>query len=447
MDKVLIVDDDSDLREIVRDVLQEEGFDALDAPDGMSAIKLFKAQTPDAALVDLIMPQMDGIETMRELKRIDSSVPVIILTGHGDIRKAVESIKSGAYDFAEKPPDFKRLVITLKRATERRNLELQMTRTSAALESSLEHQFGKSGAMKKVIAQIKQIAPTDFSVIIQGETGTGKSFVAEAIHNMSSRCDEPFVCVDIGLIPDLLVESELFGYKKGAFTGADRDKKGYFETADHGTIFMDELENMSAHVQGKLLSFIERKNIYPLGCTVPVNMDLRIVAATNKDIGMRVKKQTFREDLFYRLGEFIVTLPPLRERGEDIPFFAKKFAFEAAKELSRQIREITDGALGRLRAHQWPGNLRELKNVMRRAVLMSEDDIIRESSINFPSGGHPVENHSSSYLSLKDSVKELEKKLIGQAMEASGGNKTRAAEMLGISYKNLFDKLKEYGIK
>jgi len=447
MNKVLIADDDSDLREIVRDVLQEEGFHVLEAPDGMSAIELFKAETPDAVLIDLKMPRMDGIETMRELKKIDGGVPVIILSGHGDIRKAVEAIKSGAYDFAEKPPDFKRLVITLKRATERRDLELQMNRTSAALESSLENQFGKSRAMKKVIAQIKQIAPTDFSVIIQGETGTGKSFVAEAIHNMSKRFDDPFVCVDIGLIPDLLVESELFGYKKGAFTGADRDKKGYFETADHGTIFMDELENMSAHVQGKLLSFIEKKKIYPLGCTVPIDMDLRIIAATNKDIGMRVKKQEFREDLFYRLGEFIMPLPPLRERAEDIPFFARKFAFEAAKELSRQIRGITDGALGRLKTHPWPGNLRELKNVMRRAVLLSEDDIIRESSISFPSGGLSVDNDSCSFLSLKDSMKDLEKKLISQAMEASGGNKTRAAETLGISYKNLFDKLKEYGIK
>jgi DNA-binding NtrC family response regulator len=447
MNKVLIADDDSDLRGIVRDVLQEEGFLPLEASDGMSAIKVFKTDTPDAVLVDLKMPGMDGIETMRELKKIDEGVPVIILTGYGDIRKAVEAIKGGAYDFAEKPPDFKRLVITLRRATERRDLELRMSRTSAALESSLEHQFGKSAAIKKVIAQIKQIAPTDFSVIIQGETGTGKSFVAESIHNMSKRFDNPFVCVDIGLIPDLLVESELFGYKKGAFTGADRDKKGYFETADHGTIFMDELENMSIHVQGKLLSFIEKKKIYPLGCTIPTDMELRIIAATNKDIGMRVKKQEFREDLFYRLGEFIITLPPLRERDEDIPFFARKFVFDAAKELNKQIREITDGALALLKTHPWPGNLRELKNVMRRAVLLAEDDIISEGGINFPAGGLSEDRPAGSSLSLKESVKDLEKRLIRQAMEVSAGNKTRAAETLGISYKNLFDKLKEYDIR
>lgn len=447
MSKVLIADDDSDLRGIVRDVLREEGFLTMEADDGVSAVELFKKEIPDVALVDLKMPHMDGIETMREFQKIDDGVPVIILTGYGDIQKAVEAIKGGAYDFAEKPPDFKRLVITLRRATERRELALQMGRTSAALELSLEQQFGKSPAMKNVIAQIKQVAPTDFSVIIQGETGTGKSFVAEAVHNMSRRSDRPFVCVDIGLIPDLLVESELFGYKKGAFTGADRDKKGYFETADHGSIFMDELENMSAHVQGKLLSFIEKKKIYPLGSTVPVDMNVRIIAATNKDIGMRVKKQEFREDLFYRLGEFIITLPPLRERAEDIPFFARKFAFNTAKELNKQIREITDGALALLKTHTWPGNLRELKNVMRRSVLLAEDDIIGEGSVSFPSHGVFEDEHAASFLSLKESVKELEKKLIRKAMDTSAGNKTRAAEMLGISYKNLFDKLKEYNIK
>lgn len=447
MNKVLITDDDADLRGIVREVLKEEGFEPIEAADGTSAIEAFRVETPDAVLIDLKMPGIDGIQTMNELKKIDDGVPVIILTGHGDIRKAVEAIKGGAYDFAEKPPDFKRLIITLRRATERRDLQLRMNRTSAALESSLEHQFGKSPSMKKVIAQIKQIAPTDFSVIIQGETGTGKSFVAESIHNMSKRFDKPFVCVDIGLIPDLLVESELFGHKKGAFTGADRDKRGYFETADKGTMFMDELENMSAHIQGKLLSFIEKKKIYPLGGTVPVDMDLRIIAATNKDIGVKVRKKEFREDLFYRLGEFIITLPPLRERIEDIPFFARKFVFEAANELSKQMREITDGALAFLKTHPWPGNLRELKNVIRRAVLLAEDDVIRENVINFPADGLTRDNLSNSFPSLKESVKDLERKLIRQAMEVSAGNKTRAAEMLGISYKNLFDKLKEYEIK
>jgi DNA-binding NtrC family response regulator len=444
MNRVLIVDDDRDLRGIVRDVLQEEGFLPLEAEDGLSAIELFRTERPDAALIDLKMPNMDGIGTMKELKKIDAGVPVIILTGYGDIQKAVEAIRGGAYDFAEKPPDFKRLVVTLKRATERRELELQMNRTSAALDSSLEHQFGKSPAMKKVIEQVKQIAPTDFSVIIQGETGTGKSFVAESIHNMSKRFDKTFVCVDIGLIPDLLVESELFGYKKGAFTGADRDKKGYFETADHGTIFLDELENMSAHVQGKLLSFIEKKTIYPLGSTVPVDADLRIIGATNKDLVMRVKKQEFREDLYYRLGEFIITLPPLRDRADDIPFFARKFAFEAANELNRQIRGLTDGALTELKTYPWPGNLRELKNVMRRAVLMTREDVINEGSINFPVGGISGTRQTNSFLSLKEAVKDLEKKLIRQAMETTAGNKTKAAEILGISYKNLFDKLKEY---
>ena len=447
MNKVLIADDDNDLREIVRDVLHEEGFLTMEADDGTSAVELFKKEVPDAALVDLKMPNMDGIEAMREFQKIDDRVPVIILSGHGDIQKAVEAIKGGAYDFAEKPPDFKRLIITLRRATERRELQLQMSRASEALKSSLEQQFGKSIAIRTVIEQMKQVAPTDLSVIIQGETGTGKSFVAESIHSMSKRSGRPFVCVDIGLIPDLLVESELFGHKKGAFTGADRDKKGYLETADGGSIFMDELENMSPHVQGKLLSFIEKKNVYPLGSTTAVDMDVRVIAATNKDIAMRVKKQEFREDLFYRLGEFIITMPPLRERTEDIPFFARKFAFDAAKEMNRQIREITEAGLALLKMYAWPGNLRELKNVMRRAVLLSQDDVIGEGSIDFPSERSDAEIQADLSMSLKESVKDLEKKLIRRAMEASAGNKTRAAEMLGVSYKSLFDKLKEYNIK
>ena len=446
MDKVMIVDDDKDLRSIVRDVLNDEGFVTAEAADGVEAIKIFRKERPDVVLLDLNMPLMKGMDTMRELIKTDKSVPIIILTGYGDFPTAVDAIKAGAYDFTVKPPDFDKLILTLRRAIEKRALEIEAEMANNALESSLEHMLGRSKSMKAILTQIKQVAQTDFSVIIQGETGTGKSFVASAIQNTSRRAGKPFVSVDIGLIPDLLVESELFGYRKGAFTGADRDKAGYLETAHHGTIFIDELENMSAHVQGKLLTFIEKKVIYPLGSTAPVNVDARIIAATNKDLWECVKKKDFREDLFYRLGEFTISLPPLRERTEDIPLFAKKFIFEAAVELNKQIRGIEDEAITLLMTYPWPGNLRELKNKMRTAALFTEGDTITRECVKRIIKERATDSCMTSSLSFKEAMRELEKKMISEALQKTGGNKTKAAEVLDMSYKNLFDKIKEYDI-
>lgn len=443
--KILIVDDEGDLRGVVRDALEDEGFHCTESSDGLKAIKSFRSDIPDAVLIDLNMPYLNGIETMKEMHKIDRGVPMIMLTAFGDIPTAVAAIKAGAYDFMTKPPDFDRLIITLRRAVERRQLEKEVQRVNSEAESSLEHLLGRSRPIKEVIAQIRQVAGTDFSVIIQGETGTGKSVVASAIQDMSRRAAGPFVSVDIGLIPDQLVESELFGYRKGAFTGAERDKGGYFEAGHGGTIFLDELENMSSHVQAKLLSVIERKKVYPLGATAPVDIDVRIIAATNKDIRASVKKKEFREDLFYRLGEFIISLPPLRDRVEDIPFFCRKFVFEASRELGKQIREVTGGALADLVRHAWPGNLRELKNVMRRAVLAADGDVIDESCVGLLLQGRQDEDQARP-VSLREAIKQLERRMISEAMIKTGGNKTKAAELLDMSYKSLFDKIKEYQI-
>lgn len=443
--KVLIVDDDKNLRSVVRDVLSDEGFSVAEAPDGVSALKIFKKDLPDAVLLDLNMPHMGGLETLQELKKINSHVPVIILTAYSDIPTVVEAVKRGAYDFTVKPPDFDRLIITAKRAVERRDLEMEVRRATTALELSLEQVFGRSDAMKTVINQIRQVAQTEFSVIIQGETGTGKSFVANTIHNMSRRADKSFVRVDIGLIPDTLVESELFGYRKGAFTGAEKNKIGYFETAGCGTIFIDELENMSPYVQSKLLSVIERKKVYPLGSTESVAVDVRVIAATNKDIQRSMRAGDFREDLFYRLGEFIINLPPLRQRAEDIPFFAQKFLLDACTELNKQIKGMHDSAVELLLQHTWPGNIRELKNVIRRAVLSAESDVIQQEHIELLIKNHHTEVPASP-LSLKDEIRMLEKRRIREALAKTGGNKTKAAELLRISYTNICEKIKEYGI-
>ena len=444
--KVLIIDDDNDVRSILRDVLSGEGFLISEAADGVGGVRAFSDGLPHAVLLDLNMPLMNGIDTLTEIKQINPSVPVIMLTAYGDIPTAVEAMRLGAYDFTTKPPEFDRLILLLKRAVEHYTLELKAESANTALALSLESLLGKSSAIKKVIDFINHAAQTDLSVIIQGETGTGKTFVAEALHNLSKRANKPFVRVDIGLIPDSLIESELFGYKKGAFTGANGSKTGFFEAADGGTIFIDEVENMSAVTQSKLLTVIERKEIYPIGSTSPAGIDIRIIAATNSDIRTSTVKKEFREDLFYRLAEFTITIPPLRERAEDIPFFAKKFLLEACGDMKKQIRGISDKALVFLEGYSWPGNLRELKNVMKRAVLFSGSDMI-EKDVLEPLIAASDNASGSTFMCLKDEIRELEKKKIAEAMLKTEGVKTKAAELLQISYKSFCEKLKEYKIE
>jgi two-component system NtrC family response regulator len=442
---VLIIDDEDDLRFILRDVLSGEGFSISEAANGLIGIESFRQESPHAVLLDLNMPQMNGIDTLTALKQINPKVPVIILTAHGDIPTAVEVMRLGAYDFITKPPDFDRLLLLMKRAVEYYQLEIKANAADAALKSSLENLLGKSSAMKKVIELINYVAQTDVSVVIQGETGTGKTFVAEALHNLSNRAENPFVRVDIGLIPDSLIESELFGYRKGAFTSAAVNKTGFFEAANRGSIFIDEIENMSAATQSKLLTVIERKEIYPIGSTSPTSIDIRIIAATNKDIRESVKKKEFREDLFYRIGEFIITIPPLRERSEDIPFFAQKFLMEACSELKKQIKGFSEDALSFLTGYSWPGNLREMKNAMRRSVLLTGSDIINQDILQ-SLVNDTCNTPDSTFMSLKYEIRELEKKKISEAILKTEGNKTKAAEILQISYKSFCDKLKEYKI-
>ena len=444
--KILIIDDDNDLRSVLKDVLSDEGFSVSEASDGNSGIHVFSNDSPHAVLLDLNMPHMNGIDTLSKLKQINPKVPVIILTAYGDIPTAVEAMRLGAYDFTIKPPEFDRLILLIKRAIELYRLETDMEIVRNTLELSCENLLGRSSAMKKAIELIKHAARTDLSVIIQGETGTGKSYVAEALHNLSKRAGKPFVRVDIGLIPDSLVESELFGYRKGAFTNASGSKTGFFEAAHSGTIFIDEIENMSPVTQSKLLTVIERKEVYPIGSVSPVNVDIRIIGATNRDIRQSITRKEFREDLFYRLGEFIITIPPLRERPEDVSFFAHKFLLDACAEMKKQIRGIDEDALTFLTEHSWPGNLRELKNVIRRAVLFSSDDTVGKNTLESLIS-ETFSTPDTTFMSLKNEIRELEKKRITEAIAKTEGNKTKAAELLQISYKSFCEKLKEYKIE
>jgi DNA-binding NtrC family response regulator len=443
--KVLIIDDDTDLRSILSDVLSDEGFSISEASDGPAGLKALASELPDAVLLDLNMPGMNGIDTLSAIRKINSGIPVIILTGYGDIPTAVEVIKLGAYDFSTKPPDFERLILSLRRAIEFGRLGKKMECANSALELSLESMLGRSSATKNVIEHINFAAQTDLSVIIQGETGTGKSFVAEALHNLSTRASRPFVRVDIGLIPDSLVESELFGHRKGAFTSAQTSKMGFFEAAHTGTIFIDEIENMSPIVQSKLLTVLERKEIYPIGSTAPVSIDIRIIAATNTNIKQSIAKKELREDLFYRLGEFTITIPPLRERVADVPFFAQKFLLQACAEMKKQVRGISEEALSLLEHHYWPGNLRELKNVIKRAVLFSRSNLIERKTLESLLDERE-DSSENVFTSLREEIRDLEKKRISEALIKKAGNKTKAAEMLQISYKSFCEKIKEYKI-
>ncbi|MEW6068734.1 MAG: sigma-54 dependent transcriptional regulator [Nitrospirota bacterium] len=344
MDKILVVDDEDNIRDVLHNILTFNGFASLEAPDAKLALEIYRKATPSAILLDLRLPDMNGIEAMKEFKKIDPDVPVIIVTAYGDIPSAVEAIKHGAYDFITKPIYFEGLITTIKKAVEKFNLEKKVKELNKAFHTSLEFTLGNSAAIKKIIGQLHQIATSDYNIIIQGETGTGKTFLANIIHNLSKRSDSPFVKISIGSIPETLIESELFGYEKGAFTGANKIKKGYFEIANGGTLFWDDLNNASPFVQAKLLSVIEDKKVYHIGSTNPLKLDIRIISATNTDLKKDIKEGKFREDLFFRLGEFIIDLPPLRERREDIVFFSKKFLLDTCIELKKQNCSIQDEA-------------------------------------------------------------------------------------------------------
>jgi len=450
MKKVLVIDDEKALRTRLSELLKKDGFGVLEASSGKEGLDLFKKRRPDAVLLDYRMPGMDLIETLGALRETDPDVPVIIVTEHEDVHLAVEAIKAGAYDFITRPAGTDALLMTIKRGIEKLELERKVRKLNTAVGGSIEYIFGKSGPVRKVIREITRVASSDFSVIIQGETGTGKSIVAEVIHNMSTRADETFIRVDLGAIPETLVESELFGYEKGAFTGADKSRKGYFLAANKGTIFIDELENSSSAVQSKLLGVAEQRQVYPVGGVKPLAVDVRIISATNTDLRDLVGRKKFREDLFFRLGEFMIKLPPLRERIEDIAFLAQRFCREACSELHKPAARLLDSTIDLLSHHPWPGNVRELKNVIRRAVLLSNSTSIAPENIDFLSTGSPGEVPSGPILPLKDissmAIRYAEKTAIARALEISGGNKTTTASMLKVDYKTLLTKIKLYHI-
>ena len=445
-DPILIVDDDRKMRVIMKTLIESSGWTTIEACDGVQALEMYAKERPSVVLLDMLMPKMDGLETLRALKSLDSDLPVIIITAHADVSDAVNAIKIGAYDFIVKPPDLDTLTNIIRRAIEKSKLSRSFRVLDAAIDNSLESLLGSSSGMKKVIEQIRQVAFTDFSIIIQGETGTGKTTVARMLHNMSKRSLNPFVSVDVGNMPEALIESELFGHEKGSYTGAIDKQKGFFEVAAGGTILIDDFQNVPLYTQSKLLRTVEDKKIFPIGARQPVEIDVRIIVATNVDARKAMQENKLKSDLFFRLCEFTIDIPPLRERIDDIPYLSRNFMLEVAAELNKPMREISGEAIGRLKRYAWPGNVRELKNVMRRAVLIAESDVITAAHLEFLIGGgygskiySPLLQRELPTLNLR----ELEQIAIKRALELTSGNKTEAASFLQIDYSTLHRKLKQ----
>ena len=455
MIKILVVDDEAEIRSLLAAVLQNKGYEVVTAEDGAAALQAVPRERPAVILMDLSMPRMNGMDALPEIKRLDAEVPVIICTAHADLATAVRAMKLGAYDYLTKPFDVELLILTLERAVERHRLHSRIEELKwQGQGSSLAERMGGSPAIAQVIQQVAQVAESNFTVLVQGETGTGKELVARGIHQQSPRRPAPFVAVDCGAIPETLVESELFGHERGAFTGAQARREGHFQLAKGGTLFLDEIGNVPLATQAKLLRALEQREVNPLGATRAVAVDTRIIAATNSELEESVKAGRFRADLYYRLSEFTIALPPLRSRREDIRHLSQRFLDEVSMELRRPVRRIADEAMQVLLHHDWPGNVRELRNVVRKAALLATDVVTPEHipalSASAPAPSRAAAEPLGEDLSLRE-VAELaagqaEREVIRHALESTKGNKSQAARLLRTDYTTLHAKMKRYGI-
>ena len=459
--RILIVDDEKDLCDILFRMLKRNGFRPIVANDGQKALEMIQLGMPEIVLLDVMMPGMDGMEVLRRAKKLNPRLPVMMFTAYGGIDGAVQAIKEGADDYLSKPVDHSELVDKLKRVLSNRLPVKHQTaapdRAGHATIAKLHEMMGPSDAISQVIAEIALVAPSNFSVVIQGETGTGKELVAGALHQASLRASAPLIPVDCGAIPETLFESELFGYEKGAFTGAIGEKPGKFELAQGGTLFLDEIRNMPLGSQIKILRAIQEKNFFRIGGRKPVSVDVRLLVATNQELNAAVRSGIFSRDLFYRLSEFTIFIPPLRDRKQDIEHLANRFLQATNSELNKQVQGFTEPALQLLLNNNWPGNVRQLRSAVRSAVLRADDCIKPEHLIleDSPAAGQtsPSENTESALdgTSLKELVRrktvEVERQALTEALKKTGGNKAKAARLLQIDYTTMHAKLKQYGIK
>ncbi|MEN6431920.1 MAG: sigma-54 dependent transcriptional regulator [Smithella sp.] len=447
---ILVVDDGQSQREMLRDFLRSEGHTVMEAEEGEKALKTVRGGHFDLILLDYKMPGMDGLQVLKEVKHINPEIDVIIITAYGTIETAVEALKAGAIDYITKPVELDELIILVNRIAERR----QLIQENKLLKEDLSKRgvnadkiIYKSQRMAELINLAGRVAASKASVLIQGESGTGKELLARLIHQLSPRAHKSIVVVNCGTLHENLLESELFGHEKGSFTGASSRRIGRFEEADGGTLFLDEIGELSPTIQVKLLRFLQEREFQRLGSNVNLQVDVRIISATNRDLEEQVKEGTFREDLFYRLKVVTMSLPPLRERKEDLSLLINHFIDKFASENGKNIQGLTAQARDVLLKYDYPGNVRELVNIIERAVVIARNQYITTEDLPFKSILPVDDSEKKASGALRDSVDNLEKKLIIEAMEKTQDNQTKAAEILGISERMLRYKIKKYGLK
>jgi DNA-binding NtrC family response regulator len=447
--KILVVDDEKNIRMGLGKSLEMEGYEVYLAENGNEAIKEMLKTSIDLVVSDLKMPGMSGEELLKKITTSYPTVPVIILTGHGTVENAVNSMRNGAFDFLTKPVNLDRLGLLVKRALSTRRLIVEhqaLQKEVERLEKKKDRAIiGRSGALDRVLELVEQVAQTKVSVLITGESGVGKELVADAIHNASSRKEKPFIKVHCAALSESLLESELFGHEKGSFTGASSQRKGRFELADGGTIFLDEIGEINPSVQIKILRVLQEKTFERVGGEKTIHVDTRIIAATNRDLKEEVEKGHFREDLYYRLNVVNIHVPPLRERKDDIPLLASAFLEQFAGENEKNIEGIDNKASTMLFNYNWPGNIRELRNCMESAVVLCKKHIIGPDDL--PPGVRSNEEEGVIRIELGTSMAEAEKIIIRQTLKGVNNNKSRASELLGIGRKTLHRKIHDYGLE
>jgi len=442
----LVADDEAGMRESVARALRREGFQVTAVEDGAAALDALRRAPVDLLVADLRMPGLDGLELLRAAKLVAPDTEVVVLSGHATVEEAVEAMKEGAYDFLTKPFDRAPLVRVARQAVERRRLVLENRRLQRRLAdlAGAEELVGRSPQIQEVLRLVRQVAPTTTTVLIQGESGTGKELVARAIHQLSPRRERPFVRVNCAALPDTLLESELFGHEKGAFTGAVARRQGRFEVADGGTLLLDEIGDLSAVAQAKVLRVLQEGEFEPVGASRTVRVDVRVLAATNQDLTRLVGEKRFREDLYYRLHVISVTVPPLRERREDVTLLAQHFLQRFAARNHRTLEGFTEAALARLADYAWPGNVRELEHAVERAVVLAQGPFVDVGDL--PEAVGQAEPSSRVVpIPIGMPLEEVEQRLIEETLRQTKGDKELAAKLLGIASRTIYRKLKERG--
>ena len=455
MDIILVIEDKESMRAMLKQTLEGEGYEVITAQDGAEGIKKLSDERIGLVLTDLKLPKKDGFDVLKAVKQESTLLPVIVMTAFGTIETAVRAVKEGAYDFLTKPFDTGHLLVLIKRALDNSRVAAENILLKAEFADRLGFPkiIGKSRQLQEITASIQKVAPTNATVLIHGESGTGKELFARAIHYMSNRKDGPFIAINSAAIPRELLESELFGYERGAFTGADARKLGKLELADKGTVFLDEIGDMDLTLQAKILRVIQEQVIERVGGNHPIKIDVRIVAATNKDIGKAVEAKLFREDLFYRLNVFPITIPPLRERRDDITPLAQQFLNKYCAEIRKGPGTLSAEAMDILMKCPWKGNVRELENVIERAVIYAEGGVVRAKDLGISEAA--ITDALAEHVPMEGPLAEIaaaasriaESRRIRQVLKQTGGNKTKAAEILQVSYKTLLTKIKDYELE